>query len=494
VKDAIWRAVGRWLLVPPAFLFGLVLGYIFLNLSFLFEQACIRWTRTLTLSPSSLLEFLGLACFIFALAICTTPIAWTAGFALRTKQAPRFEWGLTLALLLGAAYVWTKPYSGSATFTHLAAGSGVAILVGGIILSFRVNHSVRTHFVANALALMMLMLPYVVALARTPKLPPAAQRVWSTVLAKGTWQAMNTGSSYAATRQVAFARDKVVAIFDAGYPTYQGKQPMSKYRLLSLDAGTGEIKDSREIVGRWGDMPYLFATDDGHILLDDRGTLKALNPDLTETGPHFTLDHGRVGRISTDGSTLGWETGPGTTLLDSHTLLPVGKHLAESVPASVSRTAVLTSNTYWYRDYPKDHAFVGITDEHGQRLLFHGECGRNPTFVNNETVLVFGCGRMWTLNLDGTILREAATPGRRSTLAGISQNGQRFALQFSDEKGDPSILLYEYFIIFDVATLKPLTTVRISDMPEHQSWSAFSPDGRHFVTGNPDNLSLYQLQ
>ena len=105
MREAIWRAGGRWLLVPPAFLFGLVLGYIFLNLSLLLEQACIRCTRTLTLSPSSLLEFLDLACFIFALAIWTTMIAWTAGFALRTKQAPRFQWGLTLALLLGAAYI-----------------------------------------------------------------------------------------------------------------------------------------------------------------------------------------------------------------------------------------------------------------------------------------------------------------------------------------------------------------------------------------------------
>jgi hypothetical protein len=440
------------------------------------------------------LEFLDLAFFIFALAIWTTMIAWTAGFALRTKQAPRFQWGLTLALLLGAAYIWTEQYSVSATFTHIAACCGVAILIGGIIFSFRVNHSVRTHFVANVLALMMLMLPCVVALARTPNLPPTAQRVWSTVLAKGTWQGMNTGSSYGATRQVAYARDKVVAIFDAGYSTYEGKQPMSKYRLLSLDARTGEIKDSREIVGRWGAMPYLFATDDGHVVLDEHGTLKALNPDLTEAGPQFTLDHGRVGRISTDGSTLVWETDPGTTLLDSHTLSPVGTHLAESVPASVSRTAVLTSNTYWYRDYPNDHAFVGITDEHGLRLLFHGECGRDPTFVNDETVLVLGCGRMWTLNLDGMILREAVIPGGRSTLAGISQNGQRFALQFSGEKGDCSVLLYEYFIIFDAANLKPLTTVRISDMPRRQSWSAFSPDGRYFVAGNPDNLSLYQLQ
>ena len=89
------------------------------------------------------------------------------------------------------------------------------------------------------------------------------------MLETGTWQAMNTGSSFAATRRVAFAGDKVVAIFDAGYPTYQGKQPMSKYRLVSLDAGTGEIKNSRELVGRWGTMPYVFATNDGHVILDE---------------------------------------------------------------------------------------------------------------------------------------------------------------------------------------------------------------------------------
>jgi len=305
---------------------------------------------------------------------------------------------------------------------------------------------------------------------------------------------MNTGSSFAATRQVAFAGDNVVAIFDAGYPTYQGKQPMSKYRLLSLDTGTGEIKGSRELLGRWGDMPYLFPTNDGHIILNEHGTLKSLNPDLTEAGPRLALDRGNVHQISTDGSTLAWETYPGITLLDSHTLTPTGTHFAESIPSAVSATAALTSNIYWYRDYPKDRAFVGLTDQHGLRLLFHGECGREPSFVNNETVLLLGCGNMWTLNLNGKILKEAAIPGGPSSLAGISQNGRYFALQFSDEKGDPSILIYEYFIIFDVATLQPVATVRISDMPERQSWSAFSPDGHYFVAGNPDNLTLYKLQ
>jgi len=102
VKDAIWRAVGRWLLVPPAFLFGLVLGYIFLNLSFLFEQACIRWTRTLTLSPSSLLEFYA-DCMD-----CWIRVAYEAGAPLRvgTDARPSARGGLRLdETVFGISYI-----------------------------------------------------------------------------------------------------------------------------------------------------------------------------------------------------------------------------------------------------------------------------------------------------------------------------------------------------------------------------------------------------
>ena len=55
------------------------------------------------------------------------------------------------------------------------------------------------------------------------------------------------------------------------------------------------------------------------------------------------------------------------------------------------------------------------------------------------------------------------------------------------------MLLYEHFIIYDAETAQPLSIVRISDLPEIRSWSAFSRDGHHFVAGNPNNLSLYQL-
>jgi hypothetical protein len=35
--------------------------------------------------------------------------------------------------------------------------------------------------------------------------------------------------------------------------------------------------------------------------------------------------------------------------------------------------------------------------------------------------------------------------------------------------------------------------VSVSDLPERQSWSAFSHNGKYFVAGNPNDLTLYQL-
>lgn len=114
--------------------------------------------------------------------------------------------------------------------------------------------------------------------------------------------------------------------------------------------------------------------------------------------------------------------------------------------------------------------------KHGFRLLFHGDCGFPAQFLNNETVMLLGCGKIRTMDVRGTILKEATISGP-ARFAGVSQNGKRLALEFSDERGDPSLLLYEYFTIFDTETLQPVATVRISDMPERQSWSAFSPTG-----------------
>ena len=215
-------------------------------------------------------------------------------------------------------------------------GQRSCCLVSGIVLSFRLAHKLRIHSLANTVAFLVLTLPYLLAFAEAPKQPPGAPRLWSDVLEKGTWQAMNTGSELSATRQLVFAGDRVLAVFDAGYPQYADKQPMSKYRLLSIEAETGEVKNSREFIGRWGAMPHLFLNERWPRDLGTR-FFEALNP--IDRGWSSTQLGQRTDRrgISPDGSTLARATEPGTILLDSHTLAPVGKPLVKSSPTSSQR-------------------------------------------------------------------------------------------------------------------------------------------------------------
>lgn len=267
---------------------------------------------------------------------------------------------------------------------------------------------------------------------------------------------------------------------------------MTTYRLLSLEMKSGAVKESQEFQGKWGSMPYLYATDDGHAILA-RGPLVSLNPDLSSAGPQFTPDRGRAIQMSPDGSRMAWETFPGTTLLDTHTLKPTGKPLSESVPTSVSKRGVLTDNVYWVRDYPHEKAFATLTDESGRHLLFHGDCAGRPQFLSAEKVLLPGCGKVMVIDTRGKLLGEARTEGGEGTFAGVSRDGRRFALQLSEARGDPAFLLYEHFIIYDAEMAQPVAMVRIADLPEGQSWSAFSADGHYFAAGNPNELSLYEI-
>jgi hypothetical protein len=323
------------------------------------------------------------------------------------------------------------------------------------------------------------------------KLPLEPRKVWSVVLQEGTWQAMNTGSEFEATRQVAFAGDRVVVVFDAGNAPYQNKQPMSRYRVLSLDKATGVVMNQTEFVGHWGSMPFLLGTSDAHLILENGG-LQLLKPNLEPAGILFAIDRGRVTTISPDGTTLAWETSPGTTLIDANKLKPLAA-LPESAPTSVSRQAVLTDNHSWPRNYPNDHAFITRTDANGSKLIFHGVCGSRPQFLASDRILSVGCGWIRILDNNGGVVATRRDSEDAYTFAGVNQSGPRFALQASDARGDPPSLLYERFYIYDVSSATPIASVPVSDLPERQSWSAFSPDGRFFAVGNPNRLSLYEL-
>jgi hypothetical protein len=491
VKRETWSAIGRWLSVPPVFMGGSFAASVMLMFVLFLETIWLQWAAghlRLNVPPNLLLTLFEVIAFFLIITICTIPTAFAVGFALRTNKSIRYQWGLSAALLLTIAFFWsTKRHEFGPAF-HPIVVSAILCLVSGIALSFRVAHKVRAHLLTNVLVLAFLVLPFV---ALAAKQPPSARRLWSIVLGQGKWPGVQPGTEFLATHHVAIVGDRVLAVFDAGYAQSTDKEFASKYELVSVEVQTGEIKNSREFDGRWGVMPNLFPTNDGHVILE-QGSLKSLNPDLTDAALAPNIYDGRVVDISPDGSTLAWATDGETVLLDSHTLASVGKRFAEPTADSVSASAVLTFEKFW-KQYPKDSTFVGLTDERGLRLLFHGDCGI-PRFLNNEKVILVGCGKIRILDLAGVIHKEVETGRGPARLANVSQNGKRFALECSDERGDSPVLLYDYFLVFDAESLQPVMRINGSETPARQPWSAFSSDARYFVAGNPDNLSLYQLQ
>jgi hypothetical protein len=295
-----------------------------------------------------------------------------------------------------------------------------------------------------------------------------------------------TGSIFAATRSVVFAGDRIVL------SSLVGIVPKQEYQLLSLDIKTGEIKDSRELVG-FG-VRAIFATNDAHVIVSGSSVLR-LTPDLIDDGSfdyHATgHKNGRVQCVSPDGSTLGNATSPGYELIDAQTLKPTALTVNGVVDTSVNSKGFVTDNAHWISDYPKDTAFVTYTDATGQHLLYHGKCGGRPQFLTDDLILEPGCKNPLIVDIHGNLVRTLPLKDSFS-YAGVSQNGKRFALQAGNFSGMHT-LKQERFVIYSVDTGEPVTEITPDVPGEEQSWTAFSPDGSLFIVGSPLKLTLYRL-
>jgi len=296
-----------------------------------------------------------------------------------------------------------------------------------------------------------------------------------------------TESVFQATRRAVFAGDRIVIAMRVGPPA-----PNQVYRLLSLDAKTGDIRDSRDLAD-FG-LRAIFATNDGHVILSGANVLR-LTPDLKDEG---VLDLNATGRkyaraenISPDGKTLGNATSPGYELVDARTLQI--KTLTEypAVDTSVSNKGYVTDNVHWVRDYPKDISFVTDTDASGQHLLYHGKCGGRPQFLSDDLILEPGCKNPLIIDIHGNLVKTMSVKGDFS-YAGVSQNSKRFALQIASFTSIHS-LKQERFVIYSTDTWEPVAEVTPDEPAEEQSWTAFSPDGSMFVVGSPLKLTLYRL-
>jgi hypothetical protein len=297
-----------------------------------------------------------------------------------------------------------------------------------------------------------------------------------------------TRSIFSATRSVVFAGDRIVLASDLG-PV--GPQDVDE--ILSLDIRTGEIKDSRKLVG-FG-LRGIFATSDGNVIASGSGELLQLTADLKDAGTFEASASGHrflnAQNMSPDGSTLGNRAWPEFQLIDG-VKLQVTKPFSDGlVDTSVSGNGVITDNVHWIRDYPKDLSFVTYYDAAGDHLLYHGKCGGRPQFLTNELILEPGCKSPLIIDIQGKLVTTIALKDAFS-YAGVSQNGKRFALQVASFSGMHSIK-HEKFVIYSLDTGEPITEVTPDELADEQSWTAFSPDGSMFVVGSPLKLTLYRL-
>lgn len=242
-----------------------------------------------------------------------------------------------------------------------------------------------------------------------------------------------TSSTFAATRSIAFAGDRIVLASMVGTRKVEGARvPEDVYQLLSLDAKTGEIKATREI-SAFASLG-VFATNDAHVIVAGRSLLR-LTPDLKDDGSfdYLATGHspGRVQNVSPDGATLGHTTNPGFELIDTRSLKARELTASPSVDTSVSNKGFLTDNVLWIRDYPNDLGFVTYLDTAGQHLLYHGKCGGRPEFLTDDLLFEPGCRNPLIFDTRGNLVRTISLEGSFS-YAGVSQNGRRFALQIAN--------------------------------------------------------------
>ena len=246
---ASWQAAGRWLAVG---LTVLLTSYLLLGLTFggsLFLNAEFAGLSRLfpRVAPAVLVSLAKRIDLFVDIVIWVVPVALAMGSALRRKWSSSLRWGAAVSITLAAVLFWLLSQYDSAVWVRMAASLAIFLLAGERVSFSRKLILGASSSLLQGIALLVLFLPFIRPVVHSENMPPAAHKVWSVVLQRGTWQAMNTGSG--GTRQMVFAGDRILVVFDAGSAPYEGNEAMSRYRLLSLDSSTGAVKNQMEFVG-----------------------------------------------------------------------------------------------------------------------------------------------------------------------------------------------------------------------------------------------------
>jgi hypothetical protein len=426
--DARLKVAARWLLVLVTFAATSVALFIFLMGLMLWPDRSVVATFTaIGIAPRSTIETVHRLDFLITLFFWVIPLASAIGFAARRPQRRALTLGFSIVVLLFATICFFWGRQDNSAFAEGISVVATLIVLSAALLSIFKWKSFFPLTIVNYIAILLLFSPSIAVLSRGTRKLVQPKELWSTTLQQDQWQSMNTGSEYAATRQVAFAGDRVIAVFDAGFGSTQPSKdqwPVAKYRLISLDLKTGLKLREITITGRWGSMPYIYPTPGGVIDLQSDPPL-TLNPDLV-------------------------------TVTDAPSAAPADR----------------------------------VTTR--QRLECGGANCDPARYILGKNTLHLKQKRFQVVDSTGHILGGGDLI-EWGAFAGASADGRRFAIQSSFMEGDPDFVVYEYFTIYEATTGKPLAMIHTTNLPARQSWSALSSDGRYFVAGNPNKLSLYEL-
>ena len=233
--DAHLHAAMRWVLVLVTLsVTSLVLFILLMGLMFWPDRSLVAAFTALGITPRATIEAAHQLDFFLAILIWIVPTTCAVGFAARTSQRRTLRVALSISVLLFAALCLALGRRDHSASTECIAVIAAVVVLSTLVLSFFRSNSSRLLTIANFIAILLLFGPSLIALSDRTSAAPQPKELWSTTLQQEQWQSMNTGSEYGATRQVAFAGDRVIAVFNAGFAPSQpskDKWPVSTYRL-----------------------------------------------------------------------------------------------------------------------------------------------------------------------------------------------------------------------------------------------------------------------
>jgi hypothetical protein len=493
----------RWLLVVAAipvaimaYAVALYVGMFFLQEPyFSFIDALNRVTLRRTDSLGVLLLSTPLACAVFTGII-------GASVAMVSKRSRPFILPIAVSVSVVAAeasalLLCGVPWFSKSEWAFVASLGLVPLLLTAVVAgTVGPSFAIRKVTPLSFAAAYVILCPAIVILNSTAA--PAVRVLkpaWQTEIKSYGWSSWTNDDAFSATRRLTFLDSSALAVGFEGDTYYESasvKMPKRPQHALTMDAATGRVMAHKDWVGGFS---YVFGTSKDAFVLAGQD-LELLTKSL-ESLSTFALPSGSANNVSPNGQRIAWETSvknePGVILIDTADLKPAVRLPTIGVLWTMSDKTIATGG-----NIIDGRPAIEVYGNTGREILYqtpaNDTCGLSPHYLSNDLMLIIRCDHLMLFDTAKKQVVRDEIIGTHMDFAGVSRAGKRFALSNSRWGfGDPSYLKREEIIVYDTATLRPISKVLSDPLPRNQSWSALSPDGRFIATGSGGVVKLFRI-